>query len=166
MTVASVKQFHGRHVLFILIGFFGAMLAVNGIFIYLAVSTFNGLESDAYQKGLHYNDRIDAAGRQAALGWSHKLTLEPDGTVLVSVKDGLGAPVSGLSIAGEITRPVADRFTSTLAFRENVAGTYLASAASLQPGNWIVSLKATRAGSHSGETAYQIKERLWLKPRP
>lgn len=165
MTVASVREIHGRHVLLVLIGFFGAMLAVNGIFIYLAMSTFNGLESDAYQKGLRYNDRIDAAGRQAALGWSHKLTLEPDGTVLLSIKDAQGAPVSGLSIAGEITRPVADRFTSTLAFRETGAGAYLAPA-SFEPGNWIVSLQTTRAELHSGETVYQIKERLWLKPRP
>lgn len=166
MTVASVREIHGRHVLFILIGFFGAMLAVNGIFIYLAVSTFSGLESDAYQKGLHYNDRIDAAGRQAALGWSHSVAFGPNGTVLVSVKDRQGEPVSGLSIGGEISRPVADRFTSTLDFRENTDGTYLAPAASLQPGNWIVSLQARRAESHGGETAYQIKERLWLKPRP
>ena len=162
MTVASVKEIHGRHVAFVLAGFFSAMLAVNGIFIYLAVSTFNGLESDAYQKGLHYNDRIDAAGRQAALGWSHKLSLRPDGNLLISVQDRQGAPVSGLSITGEISRPVADRFTSRLAFRERVAGTYLAPVASLQPGTWIVSLRAT----HSGETTYQIKERLWLKPRP
>ena len=166
MTAASVREIHGRHVLFILAGFFGVMLAANGIFIYLAVSTFNGLESDAYQKGLHYNDRIDAGSRQSALGWSHTVAFGSDGAVLVSVKDRQGAPVSGLSIGGAISRPVADRFTSTLAFRENVAGTYLALAPSLQPGTWIVSIQATRAESHSGETTYQIKERLWLKPRP
>lgn len=164
MTVASVREIHGRHVLFVLIGFFGAMLAVNGLFIYLAVSTFNGLESDAYQKGLHYNDRIDAGSRQAALGWSHSVAFGPNGAVLVSIRDRQDAPVSGLSVVGEISRPVADRFTSTLAFRETGVGAYLAPA-SLQPGNWIVSLQATRAESHSGETAYQIKERLWLKPR-
>ena len=166
MSAAIVRQMHGRHVAFILAGFFGVMLAVNGIFIYLAVTTFNGLENDAYQKGLHYNERIRAADRQAALGWSHKLTLAPDGGVLVSVSNRQGAPVSGLSVAGEIARPVADRFTSTLAFRETGPGTYLAPAASLPPGNWMVSLQATRAESPSGQTAYQIKERLWLKPRP
>ena len=166
MSAAIVRQMHGRHVAFILAGFFGVMLAVNGIFIYLAVTTFNGLESDAYQKGLHYNDRIDAGSRQSALGWSHGVALGPDGTVRVSVKDREGAPVSGLAIAGNIARPVADRFTSALAFRESGTGTYLAPAALLPPGNWIVSLQATRAESPSGQTAYQIKERLWLKPRP
>ena len=165
MTVASVREIHGRHVLLILAGFFGVMLAANGIFIYLAVTTFNGLESDAYQKGLHYNDRIDAGSRQSALGWSHSVGFGSDGAVLVSVKDRQGAPVSGLSIGGEISRPVAGRFTSTLAFREYGAGTYLAPAPSLRPGTWIVSLQARRAESPGGETAYQIKERLWLKPR-
>jgi nitrogen fixation protein FixH len=161
-----MREIQGRHVLFILIGFFGVMLAVNGIFIYLAVSTFNGLESDAYQKGIHYNDRIDAGGRQSALGWSHSVALWADGVVRVSVKDRQGAAVSGLAISGEIGRPVADRFTLALSFRETGAGTYIATPASLEPGNWIVSLQATRAESASGASAYQIKERLWLKPRP
>jgi nitrogen fixation protein FixH len=166
MTAATLREIHGRHVAFILAGFFGVMLAVNGLFTYLAVTTFNGLESDAYQKGLHYNEQIRTADRQAALGWSHKLTFAPDGGVLVSISDRRGAPVLGLSIAGDIARPVADRLTSTLAFHETGPGTYLAPAASLPPGTWIVSLQATRAEPPEGATAYQIKERLWLKPRP
>ena len=162
MTAASVMKIHGRHVFYILAGFFAIMLAVNGLFIYFAVTTFNGIESDAYQKGLHYNDRIDAGGRQAALGWSHKIAFGPDGAVLVSVNDRQDAPVSGLTLTGDIGRPVADRFTRTLAFRETGAGAYRAAAASLEPGTWIVSVGVTRGS----EAAYQIKERLWLKPKP
>jgi nitrogen fixation protein FixH len=162
MTAASVRELRGRHVLFALCGFFGAMLAVNAAFVYFAVSTFNGIESGAYETGLRYNTRIAAGDRQAALGWSHKVALGSDGSVRVLVADRQGAPVSELVLAGDIGRPVADRFTRTLAFRETGAGLYLAPAADLPPGSWIVSVEAT----HGGDAAYQIKERLWLKPRP
>lgn len=165
MTAAAMREFRGRHLLYILAGFFGTMLTVNALFVYFALSTFNGIESDAYENGLHYNDRIDAGERQAALGWSHSVAPQQDDTLLVSIRNKEGAPVSGLALAGDMTRPVDDRLTAPLAFREISPGNYLATPASLQPGGWIVSLSATRAGQGSGETTYRIKERLWLKPK-
>jgi nitrogen fixation protein FixH len=166
MTVATVKQLNGRHVLYMLAGFFGTMLAVNAIFVYCALSSFSGIESDAYQTGLHYNQRIDAGARQAALGWSHTLTFAPDEGVSLTVTDRQGARVSGLVVSGDLGRPVAERFTRTLAFRETGPGLYLAPAGTLEAGSWIVSAQARRAAADSSEPAYQIKERLWLKPRP
>ena len=48
------------------IAFFGVMVLVNAIFLYLAVSTFSGGDaSNAYRKGLHYNETVEAAKRQA-----------------------------------------------------------------------------------------------------
>jgi nitrogen fixation protein FixH len=52
----------GRTVLFWFLGFFGVCIAVNGIFVYKAVSTFKGVVAeDAYQIGLHYNDILKEA---------------------------------------------------------------------------------------------------------
>ena len=165
MTVAVAREFRGRHLLYILAGFFGTMLAVNALFVYFALSTFSGMESDAYEIGLHYNNRIDAGARQAALGWSHSVTPQPEGALLVSIRSKDGAPVSGLALAGDMTRPVDDRLTAPLVFRETSPGNYLATAVASQPGTWIVSLSATRAGEDSEETTYRIKERLWLKSK-
>jgi nitrogen fixation protein FixH len=61
---------NGRHVLIGLVAFFGAMLIANGMFIYLAVATFSGSDtSDAYRKGLNYNETLEEAQRQAERGW-------------------------------------------------------------------------------------------------
>jgi len=63
------KGIEGRHVLMALIGFFGVMFLVNGIFVYFAVATFSGGDtSDPYRKGLHYNETLQAADRQAERG--------------------------------------------------------------------------------------------------
>lgn len=164
MTAISMKQLTGRHVLFALLGFFGVMLLANGIFLYFALSTFNGLQNpNAYQEGVNYNARIEAARRQDALGWSHSLTLANSGRVEVMIKDGSGGAVSGLSINGTIARPASDRFTHELAFSEAGLGLYRATVENIEPGNWIVSLQAAKTGA-SEDPVYRLKERLWLKP--
>ena len=56
----------GRHVLMMLIAFFGVIFAVNGVFLYAAISTFDGTDtSSAYQKGIDYNTTIAESEEQA-----------------------------------------------------------------------------------------------------
>jgi nitrogen fixation protein FixH len=158
------KQFTGRHLLIILIGFFGAVLAINGIFAYLAVSTYRGVDSpSAYEDGLHYNQRIEAAHRQAGLGWSHEVRLE-NGRVEVGVVDSKGWPVTGLSVSGQIARPVAEDPSRALVLKETRAGFYAVRVDGLNPGNWILTLEAKKSVPQGQETLYRIKERLWLRP--
>jgi nitrogen fixation protein FixH len=167
MTVIAVKEITGRHVLIGLLGFFGIMLLVNGIFVYFALSTFNGLENpNAYRDGLHYNQRIAAAERQAALGWSHRLAVGEAGRLEVTIRDKAGEPVSGLAVNGDIRRPVGDGPAQPLVFDEVGSGIYAAKPAGLAAGNWIVSLDARGPRGGGEATAYRIKERLWLKPHP
>ena len=60
-----IERLSGRHILGILAGFFGIVFAVNGFFIYRALSTHSGeVASEPYAQGLAYNDRIAAAVRQ------------------------------------------------------------------------------------------------------
>lgn len=161
MTELTERRFTGRQMLLVLGGFFGTMLAVNGVFTYLAVSTFNGLDRpDAYQAGIQYNDRIDAGRRQSALGWSHRVALGETGRIEVTVSDAQGQPVTRLAVTGDIGRPAADRFTHSLSFRETRPGLYVATVEGLAPGSWVASLEARKR-----EMLYRIKERLWLKPR-
>lgn len=165
MTVIAMKEITGRHVLIAFIAFFGVMLTANGIFLYFALSTFNGLDNpNAYQEGLQYNQRIEAARRQTVLGWSHGVALLDAGRIELTVKDRTGNPVSGLAVSGTIGRPVTDEFTQALTFEETGLGLYAAKAHGLQPGNWIVSLEAAKSRTQGLETVYRIKERLWLKP--
>ena len=55
------RELTGAHVLAGLFAFFGVMLAANGVFVYVATTTFSGLSTDdAYRKGLSYNETIRA----------------------------------------------------------------------------------------------------------
>jgi len=104
------KPITGRHVLMMMLGFFGTIFAVNGVFAYLAVDTYTGLETEqAYLKGLDYNRTLDAAAEQKARGWQVGLTEEttPDGlrrfTLSYAEKDG--RPLYGLEVSLELRRP-------------------------------------------------------------
>ena len=73
-TVWFAKGIEGRHVLLGFIAFFGVIFLVNGIFVYYALGTFGGGDtSDPYRKGLHYNDTLAEAARQADQGWKEEL---------------------------------------------------------------------------------------------
>ncbi|HKJ60753.1 MAG TPA: FixH family protein, partial [Hyphomicrobiales bacterium] len=128
------------------------------------LSTFSGLDNpNAYQQGVNYNDRIEAAHRQAALGWAHKVTLTKDGRLELSINDNARDAVSGLKISGTIERPVSDRFTRELVFKETGLGLYTAQVENIDVGTWIVALAAAKSGSDA-DVLYRLKERLWLKP--
>jgi nitrogen fixation protein FixH len=165
MTAPAMKEITGRHVLLALVGFFGVMLLANGIFLYFALSTFDGLSTPhPYQEGLHYNERIAEERRQAALGWSYRLAVTGERRLELTIRDKTGNPVSGLEVRGDIARAVADRVTGPRLLKEGSAGTYVVSVEDLEPGNWIVSLEAASAPSQGPATHYRIKQRLWLKP--
>lgn len=160
------QQVTGRHVLFILLGFFGVMIAVNAVFLYFALTTFNGLESpNAYERGLRYNEVLAAEKAQAALGWKHELTLDKDGALRLAVRDAEGSPVTRLAISGEVGRPVHRQNDISLTFEEIEPGIYLARNAAEATGAWIASIEAEKARPGEAPVTYRIKERLWLSPR-
>jgi nitrogen fixation protein FixH len=164
MMATAVGRITGKHVLAMCLGFFGVMLAVNMVFVFLAVTTFNGGEGGkAYQTGLDYNQTIAAARAQEQLGWSHKIEAATAGRITVLLADRAGAPVTALSVSGEMGRPTADKFTRALAFQEVRPGAYAAEAGALNEGNWVVSL-AARGKPETDTILYRAKERLWLKP--
>jgi nitrogen fixation protein FixH len=163
MIAIPAKPLTGKHVLLICFSFFGVMLAVNAVFLFFALTTFNGGEGGrAYQAGLEYNHTIAAARAQEMLGWSHRIEAG-ERWIVATLTDRAGAPVSGLSVTGEIGRPVADTFTRPLAFSEVRAGVHSAEAGMLDAGNWVVSLAAHK-GAQANSVIYRAKERLWLKP--
>lgn len=156
------ERIEGRHVLMGLIGFFGVMILANGIFLYYAVGTFNGFATDnAYQRGLDYNERIAADAAQAARGWQPAAHYEPARRQLVvEVKDARGRLVAGLSVSGDVRRPVTDRQDRPVSLQEIAPGRY-AVPVELAPGQWIFSAQLAEAGSSA--IAFRLKQRLWVK---
>lgn len=154
----------GWHVLASLIVFFGTIFAVNGYFVYAAVSSYTGIVSaEPYRKGLAYNERIAAGERQAALGWQEDVIVERGGLVRVIIRDADGNPVPYLKLAGTIGRPSTIRFDRRLALTERAPGRYEAEAGVLDAGAWLVGVEARRTAD-DGEPTYRARRRLWLKP--
>lgn len=148
----------GRHVLVILLLFFGVIITVNGIFIYQAEKTWRGLESKhAYEEGLAYNRTLAAAEAQKALGWQTALDLTAQGLNL-RVLDRDGAPVAGLVPRATIARPADEASDRSVTLRERGNGHYEAALTLPYRGQWLVTLEMT---TPKGQP-YRIEERFVL----
>lgn len=162
--IADAWQLKGRHVLMVFAGFFLVVFAVNGVFLYSAISTYTGIVSvEPYRKGLQYNERIAADEAQTARGWHETLELARDGQMTLRMTNRLGAPVEGLRVIGTIGRPSTAQHDVKFAFDEIKPGIYTIRIAPPGSGAWIVSLEA-RSATAPDEIAYQSRRRLWLKP--
>lgn len=161
----SKPRMRGGHVLMILVGFFGAIVAVDGFMVYRAVSTFGGVETpDAYRKGVAYNESIAKDAQQSLLGWSDKVTIGGSPQRLqVSLRDKSEAAVAGKHMVATLGRPATDRYDQTLTLSETAPGIYETALPATSEGTWIIDLSAYDGGS-SGEPVYQARRRAWIGP--
>jgi nitrogen fixation protein FixH len=159
-------RIQGWHVLAGMIGFFGVIFAVNGVFLYQALSTHTGvIANEPYRKGLAYNERIADEERQQALGWREQLTLAPTGDRLtLQLTDGAGRPVRGLRIAGLVGRPSTNEHDIRLDLAEQPTGTYAAAVPPLAAGTWMVSLEASELTAEGERILWRTRTRLWRTP--
>lgn len=156
----------GRHVLMVLVGFFGVMLIVNAIFVYFALATFSGGDtSNPYRKGLDYNETLAAAERLAARGWQSEIGYDDRaGRLSLSVRDREAVPVTGLGIEAALSRPATDKEDQAVILSETEPGVYVAEI-KLAPGLWVISV-APRNASDASEPVYRLKHRLFVAERP
>jgi nitrogen fixation protein FixH len=109
---------------------FVVMITVNGIMIWLALSTWSGLTTDkAYTQGLAYDETLADADASAALGWSIDVSIDDVGEgeiaqMVITAADG--APVDGAAIKGVFVRPTHEGYDFNVAFRQVSAGRYIA----------------------------------------
>jgi nitrogen fixation protein FixH len=155
----------GRHVLLGLIAFFGVILFANMWLVFFALETFSGGDRpDPYRAGLHYNDTLAAAERQAKLGWRAEIAYDDRaGKLTLSFLDKTAAPVTGLDIGGTVGRPATNKEDRSLHFKEVGNGVYAADVR-LAPGVWTVAATSNEAGL--SDPVYRLKERLFVADRP
>ena len=136
----------GRHVLIMVIAFFGVMLAANVIFIRAAVTTYPGVTEDkSYIHGVKYNDTLAERAAQAELGWAAEVTEvtregEAGRIVIRMAKDHTA--LTSLSIEGALKRPASADADQPLAFKPLGEGLYGAEVAAFAPGVWDMTLRA------------------------
>ncbi len=104
MAVTSTNEktgVRGVHVLWMLLGFFAMIIAVNAVFITMAVRSHPGEQvKNSYVLGLEYNRELGRHDAQRALGWTLQAGLADDGvTFLVELRDAAGGALSGMDVA-------------------------------------------------------------------
>ncbi len=163
---AQTRPITGRTVLFILMGFFGVMFIVNGIFTYFAVTTFNGLVAEgSYRKGLEYEGRLAEEARQERLGWTADLQFAGRGGQLrFTLEEDDGRPVSGRLVRVRVGRPSTDKFDQTILLSETSPGVYTQDVELPGAGNWLASLEVLEGYDEAMPVVYRMKKRLWLQP--
>jgi nitrogen fixation protein FixH len=136
---------------------FLGIIAVNATMVTLAVRTFSGIETPKhYVAGLAYNQTLDAARAQAALGWQIGVKVESvaaDGDereIDVSIKtaDVTGARIDDAQVRVVITRPTRSGIDRDLILSSIDAQTYRARVMLPQPGVWDVRVVVNRGTEH------------------
>ena len=142
------RRFTGRHMLALMILFFGTIVAVNVAMATFAARTFGGTVVDnSYVASQHFNDWLRQAREQRALGWEGALALDERRRVVVSL-DHDGRPITGAAVSAVARHPVGRVADVELRFAAAAEGGYR-SLRSLPPGRWLVHLEVSRGGERT-----------------
>ena len=142
---ASDKELKGWHVLLIMLGFFGVMFAVNGVFLYHAITSFPGEDvKKSYVQGLSYNDTLAAREAQAELGWTAQAG-HRGSELIFRLQDRDGAPLSNYVVVGELRRFATQKADQAIAYSARPDGEYVAEASALAPGQWALRINVLDA---------------------
>jgi nitrogen fixation protein FixH len=148
MTTAPAFTLTGWHVLAAITAFFVIVIAVDTSMIVMAYRSFPGQSTaDPYQAGIEYNRTLAERGREAALGWRAEAAGTPQ-SVIVEVRNRVGAPLNGLTVIGTLTRPATERGAERLQFRQTGPGIYEGPRPT-RSGAWDLDVVATDHGGHS-----------------
>lgn len=137
----------GRKVLAMLIAFFGVVMVVNFFMMKAAISTFGGVDTkSSYEAGRLFEGEVAKAAAQTARDWQVNAHLTPSGAdqvLAVDLRDGGGAPVTGVAVEATLAHPVDERNDVTFKLAEAGAGAYRGQAA-VPAGVWELNLLIVR----------------------
>ena len=132
---AAQRTIEGKHVLAIMVAFFGVIIAVNVTLAVLANTSWTGLAvENGYVASQHFNAELAEARRQKELGWEPDFGYRSQRLELV-LRNTSGHPLSGFEVEAEIERPSTDREDRRIVLKETSPGTYIAQE-QLKSGQW------------------------------
>lgn len=139
------RRFTGWHMTAILVAFFAVIVAVNLIMARYAIGTFGGTVVDnSYVASQKYNRWLAEADKQARLGWTPTVALDPARRVVLSAsKDG--SQLANLTANGLAIHPLGRAPSIALAFEQSTNGD-LRSTKALPAGRWRVQLTLRQGG--------------------
>lgn len=150
--------------------FFGTIFLANGIMVYYALSTFDGVETDnAYRKGRAYNHVLEAAAAQAALGWTVTIAQVPTYTatnvvlnVAVTFSDNSGEALNLSTVSIDFWRPTMQGMDVAATLTSQGDGIYEGQLVLANAGNWIARINTM---TPEGQP-FVYEERLFVAPAP
>ena len=163
------KKLTGRGFAIRIGAFFGSIFLANGIMVFYALSTFDGVETEnAYSRGRAYNHVLEAEAAQAALGWQVEINTSPtyeqteillDVTVRVTDKDSKAVALAPIPLS--LRRPTMQGIDASTTLTPQGNGFYAGTIRLAKAGNWLAWFRATTPDGRS----FVYEERLFV-PRP
>lgn len=152
---AHGRRLTGRGVLLWLFAFFGVTFAVNGAFIYFALSTFPGVEvASSYKAGQEFEGEVLAGRAQAERAWTVDAAVRPvgdDASIEIHFRDKAGADLNGLDVRVQLIHAVDPNHDHAASLPEVASGTYRTVLPNVKAGMWSLTIEA-----------YKGSERLFM----
>lgn len=137
-------EFTGRHMLIIMVLFFGVIVSVNVFMASSAIRSWTGLVvENSYVASQQFNDKLVNAEAQVAMGWEGSLDYV-DGGLLFQLKDAEGVPLPMETVKIDITRPIGVEGDQSVVLTRAADGSFRAPVA-IEPGAWNAAIFATFA---------------------
>ena len=150
MTTASRRnrEFTGRHLLAIMLGFFGVIIAVNVTMAVVAGTSWTGfVVQNSYVASQEFNEKVAEARAQAALGWTAHLEIA-DGAIRYALEDEAGKPVHLESVSVNLRRPAYESEDAKVALTALPGGNGFTADFAVRDGIWIVEVLAEAGLDH------------------
>jgi nitrogen fixation protein FixH len=149
-----------RYIPWIFVAGFAIVIAVNGVMMTLAISSFSGLYTPTPRdRGLHYNAIVAEKQSRDALGWQVETAWRPETNRLeLRLVDGSAKALAGAQVRAELIRPVEKRPPLAVALGDLGEGRFAGYVALPERGNWDLDVYAER-----GNERFAITRRLFLK---
>ena len=154
---AAPGTFTGRHMLIVMLGFFGTVIAANLVMAISASTTWTGLVvENSYVASQQFQGKLDALHAQQALGWTSSFTYTP-GTGHFIIRDAAGKPVQQGDVVVKVSRPVGEKYDQTVTLTQVADGEYDAPL-DLHAGVWdaVVTSDPTASGSFEYHERFKV----------
>jgi len=150
----SQGRFTGKHMLIIMVAFFGVIVTVNFTMATFAARTWTGLVvQNSYVESQRYNAKLENARQQSALGWVG--TLSPSGSgVEFALKTREGGLVAADRISVVFRRPATEALDRSIVLVKN--GNSFTGDIGLDNGRWSAEVEVFKGGQLKWQMNYDI----------
>jgi len=144
-----------KYIPYYFVAFFVFLAIADGFFVYLAASTHTGVVKEhAYEKGLNYNQVVQAQKTQEQLGWKPTLSLMSN-KVRIEVLDKNNLKLDRAKVSIHFKRPTQSGYDFSMKLPEVAAATYEANITFPLLGQWDATMLIEKEGQ-----PYQKRERI------